>query len=93
MSAPGTKVDARASAAVLKQFNDFGVRLEQARLAAGLDKRSLAARVCTSRNLITYYESGYNAPNLLMLLRLAEGLGCPVGWLAAGEGERCPPRP
>lgn len=52
----------------------FGLRLKQAREAAGLNQRELAAAAGVSAMAISKYERGLSVPSSRVLMRLAEAL-------------------
>lgn len=60
-------------------------RLTQARHAQGITKRELAGRLQVSPAAIGQYESGTIRPRTEHLQRLADVLGVPVGFFAAGR--------
>ena len=53
----------------------FSQRLHQARLAAGLSQRALAAKAQVSAMMISKYERGHSMPSSEVLLSLASALG------------------
>ncbi|MEM3433902.1 MAG: XRE family transcriptional regulator [Candidatus Methanomethyliaceae archaeon] len=59
-----------------------GERIKQARLAAGLSGRQLAARVGVSHMAISKYEKNQMRPSTEVLLRLADALGIKVGFFS-----------
>lgn len=64
----------------------IGVRLSQARLAARLSVRALAAKVGVGHTTISYIEQGRHEPSVVLAERLAQALGLPPAWLAFGIG-------
>ncbi len=58
--------------------NDLGVRLKDARSAAGLTQAELAERVGVSRKTINTVENGVFIPSTLLALKLAAALRCKV---------------
>ena len=58
---------------------DFGEKLKQARLEAGLSQRQLCGDVIT-RNMLSQIESGKARPSMATLQYLAGKLGKPVGY-------------
>src|ERR1700722_17325933 len=58
--------------------NIFGLRLKQARLAAGLSLRALAEKVDVSPPAIQKYEQGKIVPSSDVLIKLAHALGISV---------------
>ena len=57
---------------------EIGMRIKQARLAAGLSQRQLCGEVIT-RNMLSLIESGKARPSMDTLTYLAGQLGKPVG--------------
>jgi transcriptional regulator with XRE-family HTH domain len=53
-------------------------RLREARVAAGLTQRALAARLGWPQPVIAKYETGVREPRVLAALRVAETLGTTV---------------
>ena len=56
----------------------LGVRLKEARTAAGLTQAELAERVGVSRKTINTVENGVFIPSTLLALKLAEALRAKV---------------
>ncbi|WP_425409960.1 helix-turn-helix domain-containing protein [Hyphococcus sp.] len=63
----------------------IGDRIRQARKAKGLSQSDLALRVGVSQPAIANWESGIHDPRRLTLAKLADALGAPLDWLAAGD--------
>ncbi len=63
-------------------LREIGRRLRQARLAAELGLGELAERAAVSRRYLTDTEAGRANPSLLILARLSQAVGLPLGtWL------------
>ena len=62
----------------------IGERIRQARKAQGYSQSDLAHRVGVSQPAIANWESGVHDPRRLTLAKLADALGAPLDWLAAG---------
>jgi putative transcriptional regulator len=58
--------------------SELGVRLKEARTAAGLTQAELADRVGVSRKTINTVENGVFIPSTLLALKLAQTLGVKV---------------
>lgn len=67
----------------------LGRRLQAIRLERGLTLQQLAARSGVSMSMLSAVERAERAPTIVVLARIADGLGVPLGVLL-GEGE--PPR-
>lgn len=63
----------------------IGERIRQARKAQGYSQSDLAHRVGVSQPAIANWESGVHDPRRLTLAKLADALGAPLDWLAAGD--------
>lgn len=63
---------------------EFGRRLRARRLEAGLTQEALAERAGLHATYISNLERGYSGPNLLAVVRVAEGLRIDPGELVAG---------
>lgn len=61
----------------------FGQAAQARRLAAGLSQEALAFETGIERSYISRLERGASQPTLLVLLKLANGLGCDLGELLA----------
>ena len=61
----------------------FGVAAQSRRLAEGLSQEALAHETGIERSYISRLERGVSQPTLLVLLKLAKGLGCDSGELLA----------
>ena len=64
----------------------FGQRLRELRLTAGLSCRGLDATAGLHSNHVAALEHVDNC-QAVTARKLADALGCTVGWLVAGEGE------
>jgi len=58
---------------------DLGVKIKEARLAAGLSQRQLCGQQLT-RNMLSQIENGSARPSMKTLGYLAERLGKPISW-------------
>jgi transcriptional regulator with XRE-family HTH domain len=56
----------------------FGQRLRELRIARNFSQGELADRCGSNRPFISNLERGVKVPSLTMILRLADGLDCPV---------------
>lgn len=63
----------------------YGLRLKEARLAAGLSQRELSFPGCTAV-YICRIERGDRTPSLQVAERLAARLNCDAEWLCLGTG-------
>lgn len=63
----------------------IGERVRQARKAEGMSQADLALKVGVSQPAIANWESGVHDPRRLTLAKLADALGAPLDWLAAGD--------
>lgn len=63
----------------------IGGRIKQARKASGLSQADLARRIGVSQPAIANWEIGIHDPRRVMLAKLADALGAPLDWLAAGD--------
>lgn len=74
-----------------EENEEWGVRLKQARVAAGLSQKNLGIEagidqfVASTR--INRYELGVHKPDLLTAKNLAKALGVPVAFFYADEDE------
>jgi XRE family transcriptional regulator, regulator of sulfur utilization len=64
----------------------IGGRIKQARLAAGMSQETLATLAGVDRSMVSLWERAAHSPGAVTVVRLAEALGVPVGWLLLGEG-------
>ncbi|GAA2637960.1 XRE family transcriptional regulator [Actinomadura fulvescens] len=71
------------------QVDALGPRIRGARQAAGLSLDDLAARSGVSRSMLSDVERGAKLPSILVLDRIASGLGAPIGRLL-GQREADP---
>ena len=62
-------------------MDKFGTRLREAREAAGLTAKQLAARCYVGFAMIYRYERGAACPSLYLLREIAVILGVSVDWL------------
>ncbi len=60
---------------------EFGRRVREARLAAGMTQEALAEASGLHPTYISNVERAYSGPNLYAIVRLAEGLGVNPGEL------------
>lgn len=63
----------------------FGLRLREARRAAGLTQTDLAALVEVTQTTISCWELGETEPNIVKIRRLARVLKITVGYLLDAE--------
>jgi Zn-dependent peptidase ImmA (M78 family)/transcriptional regulator with XRE-family HTH domain len=80
---PPRPVPAPAPADVATTFDP--ARLTQARRLAGMSKKDIADHLTVTPAAVGQYEAGVTRPRPDVLLRLAEVLGVPVGFFAAGR--------
>jgi transcriptional regulator with XRE-family HTH domain len=66
---------------------DVGSRIEEARVAAGIDRETLGAQVGVDLETISTWESGEGAPRSNQLVAIAGILGVSPPWLMIGHGE------
>ena len=66
-------------------YQTLGLRIEQARKAAGLSLRQVATRMSVKPSTVEKWEEGSSEPRANKLLTLAGVLGVPVLWLLDGE--------
>lgn len=73
-------------------MKSLGKRVEYQRERADLTVTALAARAGMTPGAISRIEDGSRVPGIkaATVLRLANALGCPVGWLIADEGDPGP---
>lgn len=69
------------------QPTDFGIRLAQARTAAGLTQAQLAKRMGTSQQVIGYFERRAQNPTTDSIRKMANVLNVPVNDLLESSGE------
>lgn len=65
---------------------DLADRLKDARVAANLDKRAVAARMGMSESAIRHHENGTREPDLETLWRYAKLYRVSTDWLLSGVG-------
>ena len=63
----------------------FGQRLRELRTAQGLTQEELATRAGVEAAEVGFYERGEREPGIVMLMRLADGLGCEAMSLLASN--------
>lgn len=61
------------------------IRLREIRLHKGLTQRQLAEKIDVSTKCISMWETGDRKPNIVMLKKLAEVLGCSADTLLDTE--------
>lgn len=66
----------------------LGARIQSARTARGLTLQSLAAASAVSVSMLSSVERGVKAPTVVVLDRIAEGLGVPLAELLAQPARR-----
>lgn len=62
----------------------LGVRIKEAREAAGLSQQALGDKLEVSRSAVAQWESGANAPTMDKVQAIAIALNRPAGWLLDG---------
>ncbi len=65
--------------------HDFGDRLKEARVAAGLGQSGLADAIEMSQNSVNRFERGYSVPAGDVVVWIAEILNVDVNWLLTGD--------
>ena len=70
---------------IMKFVRSFGELVRRARRQARITQEELAERSGVDRSHISDIERGVNAPSLVMLYKLARGLGLTPGTLICGE--------
>ena len=65
----------------------FGLRLREARRAAGFTQTELAALVQVTQTTISCWELGETEPNIVKIRRLARVLNVTVGFLLDAEDQ------
>lgn len=82
----------RKGLSVPPEINTFPTRLRYARERANLTRTALASKAKMGLPQYSRIESGERSEGieLTTVIRLAQALGTPVGWLAADEGEPGP---
>lgn len=74
---------------MILQTSRFGIRLKQARQAAGLSQEELAqALSLKSRQSVSQMERGVQLVDISQIERMANLLQVSPCWLAFGEGEK-----
>ena len=64
---------------------EFGLRLKEARTAAGISGYKLAHLLNVESPNITYWEQGRSYPRIDKLIRISELLEVSIDWLLLGE--------
>lgn len=67
------------------KFSDFGRRLKSLREERGIQQGNLAKAVGVSRQSMSSYESGRYSPDIIVLQKMAENLGCSTDYLLGLE--------
>ncbi len=62
---------------------DLGARVQSLRRDRGLTLQDLAAAAAVSASMLSSVERGRKAPTIVVLARIADGLGVPLGELIA----------
>lgn len=62
----------------------IGERIKFSRKSSGLSQVDLAKRIGVSQPAVANWESGLHDPRRVVLAKLADALGAPLEWLAAG---------
>ena len=69
-------------------LTDLGARVRSLRRDRGLTLQDLAGAAVVSASMLSSVERGRKAPTVVMLARIADGLGVPLGELIAPSGSR-----
>jgi len=69
---------------IISEARSIGERIRKARKSRNLSQADLARRVGVSQPAIANWESGMHDPRRFTLAKLADVLGAPLDWLAAG---------
>jgi transcriptional regulator with XRE-family HTH domain len=70
------------------ELGELGARIQALRRDRGLTLQELAAAGAVSASMLSSVERGRKAPTIVVLARIADGLGVPLGGLIAGGGSR-----
>ena len=66
---------------------NFGTRLQEARIASGLQRRDVAEKLNVSPSAVSQWESEKVCPDIGNLVRLSDLYGVSLDWLLKGEKE------
>jgi transcriptional regulator with XRE-family HTH domain len=69
-------------------LTELGVKIRDARKAAGMTQEQLAALLPIGRAEVGHYETGYANPGILGLLRIAEALSVPAASLLPDQAPK-----
>ena len=69
-------------------LTDLGARVQSLRHDRGLTLQELAGAAAVSASMLSSVERGRKAPTVVVLARIADGLGVPLGELIAPGGSR-----
>ena len=69
-------------------LTDLGARVQSLRRDRGLTLQELAGAAAVSASMLSSVERGRKAPTIVVLARIADGLGVPLGELIAPGGSR-----
>src|ERR1700722_14166883 len=70
------------------ELGKLGARIQALRRDRGLPLQELAEAGAVSASMLSSVERGRKAPTIVVLGRIADGLGVPLGELIAGAGSR-----
>ena len=68
------------------ELGELGARIQTLRRDRGLILQELAAAAAVSASMLSSVERGQKAPTIVVLARIADGLGVPLNELIAGGG-------
>lgn len=69
-----------------EELKAIGKRVREARDIVHITQTALADEIGISQNYVSRLEGGDRQASLAVLVRIAEALGQPVGWIAKDEG-------
>jgi len=70
------------------ELGELGARIQALRRDRGLTLQELAAAGAVSASMLSSVERGRKAPTIVVLARIADGLGVPLDGLIVGDGSR-----
>ena len=70
------------------ELGELGARIQALRRDRGLTLQELAAAAVVSASMLSSVERGRKAPTIVVLARIADGLGVPLNELIVGGGSR-----
>lgn len=70
------------------ELGELGARIQALRRDRGLTLQELAEAAAVSASMLSSVERGRKAPTIVVLARIADGLGVPLGELIVGGGSR-----